>query len=93
MIAESGHFPHLAEFYYHEVLARAMSANRRLAREAIREGELAGEQLVRFPQIIGAPVVVTLVGRTRYHGFLRNCSALGEPFWAEDRSGPAQTPT
>jgi AcrR family transcriptional regulator len=61
MIAESGHFPHLAEFYYREVLARAMSAIRRLAREAIREGELAGEQLVRFPQIIGAPVVVTLL--------------------------------
>ena len=43
MIAESGRFPHLAEFYYREVLARAMSAIRRLAREAIREGELAGE--------------------------------------------------
>ena len=69
MIAESGHFPHLAEFYYHEVLARAMSAIRRLAREAIREGELAGEQLVRFPQIIGAPVVVTLLWTTLFDKF------------------------
>jgi hypothetical protein len=43
-----------------------MSAIRRLAREAIREGELAGEQLVRFPQIIGAPVVVTLLWTTLF---------------------------
>jgi AcrR family transcriptional regulator len=69
MIAESGRFPDLAEFYYHEVLARAMSAIRRLAREAIREGELAGEQLVRFPQIIGAPVVVTLLWTTLFDKF------------------------
>jgi hypothetical protein len=33
------------------------------------------------------------IGRTRRDGLIRNCSALGEPFWAEDRSGPAQTPT
>jgi AcrR family transcriptional regulator len=69
MIAESGRFPHLAEFYYREVLARAMSAIRRLAREAIRGGELAGEQLVRFPQIIGAPVVVTLLWTTLFDKF------------------------
>jgi AcrR family transcriptional regulator len=69
MIAESGRFPHLAEFYYHEVLARAMSAIRRLAREAVREGELAGEQLERFPQIIGAPVVVTLLWTTLFDKF------------------------
>jgi hypothetical protein len=69
MIAESGRFPHLAEFYYREVLARAMSAIRRLAREAIRGGELAGEQLVRFPQIIGAPVVVTLLWTTLFDNF------------------------
>ena len=69
MIAESGRFPHLAEFYYREVLARAMSAIRRLAREAIREGELAGEQLVRFPQIIGAPLVVTLLWTTLFDKF------------------------
>jgi hypothetical protein len=39
------------------------------AREAIREGELAGEQLVRFPQIIGAPMVVTLLWTTLFDKF------------------------
>jgi AcrR family transcriptional regulator len=69
MIAESGRFPHLAEFYYREVVARAMGAIRRLAREAIRAGELPGEELVRFPQIIGAPIVVTLLWTTLFDKF------------------------
>jgi AcrR family transcriptional regulator len=61
MIAESERFPHLSEFYYREVLSPAMSAISRLAREAIKAGELTGDELVRFPQIIGAPLVVTLL--------------------------------
>jgi hypothetical protein len=69
MIAESGRFPQLAEFYYREVLARAMGAIRRLAREASRTGELPGDELVRFPQIIGAPVVVTLLWTTIFDKF------------------------
>jgi AcrR family transcriptional regulator len=69
MIAESGRFPQLAEFYYREVVARAMEAIRGMAREAIRSGELSGEQLMRFPQIIGAPVVVTLLWTTLFDKF------------------------
>src|ERR1700724_4819142 len=33
------------------------------------------------------------VGGTRDHGLLRDRPALGEPFRADGRSGPAQTPT
>jgi AcrR family transcriptional regulator len=69
MIAESGRFPHLSEFYYREVLSRAMSAIRRLAREAVRQGELQGDQLIRFPQIIGAPIIVTLLWSTLFEKF------------------------
>jgi AcrR family transcriptional regulator len=69
MIAESGRFPNLSEFYYREVLSRAMSAIRRLAREAVRAGELPDDQLVRFPQIIGAPLVVTLLWSTLFEKF------------------------
>jgi AcrR family transcriptional regulator len=69
MLAESGRFPHLAEFYYREVLEPVMGAIRRLAAEAERNGELAGDQLVRFPQIIGAPVVVTLLWTTLFEKF------------------------
>ena len=69
IIAESGRFPNLSEFYYREVLSRAMSAIRRLAREAVRAGELPGDQLVRFPQIIGAPLVVTFLWSTLFEKF------------------------
>jgi AcrR family transcriptional regulator len=69
MLAESGRFPALAEFYYREVVARAMDAIRRLAREAIQRGELPGDQLLRFPQIIGAPIVVTLLWNTLFDKF------------------------
>ena len=69
MIAESGRFPHFSEFYYREVLSRAMSAVRRLAREAVRQGELPGNQLIRFPQIIGAPIVVTLLWSSLFEKF------------------------
>jgi AcrR family transcriptional regulator len=69
MLAESGRFPDLAEFYYREVVARAMAAVRRLARQAISEGELAGDELVRFPQIIGAPMLVTLVWTALFDKF------------------------
>lgn len=69
MIAESGRFPQLAEFYYREILQRAMSAISRLARQAMERGELAGDELTRFPQIIGAPVVLTLVWSTLFERF------------------------
>jgi AcrR family transcriptional regulator len=69
MIAESGRFPHLAEFYYREVLARAMAGVRSLARQAIRDGELAGDELLRFPQIIGAPMVVALLWSALFEEF------------------------
>jgi AcrR family transcriptional regulator len=69
MLAESGRFPHLAEFYYREVLEPVMGAIRRLAAEALRSGELPGDHLVRFPQIIGAPVVVTLLWTTLFEKF------------------------
>jgi AcrR family transcriptional regulator len=69
MIAESGRFPELAEFYYHEVLERAMSTIERLAREGKENGELTGDALIRFPQLIGAPVVLTLVWGVLFERF------------------------
>jgi AcrR family transcriptional regulator len=69
MIAESGRFPNLAEFYYREVLQRAMKAIERLAGHGLENGELAGDELIRFPQIVGAPVLLTLVWTTLFDRF------------------------
>jgi AcrR family transcriptional regulator len=60
MIAEGRRFPKLAEFYYHEVLARVISAVRALLRRAAARGEVP-EGLADFPQIIAAPGLVAII--------------------------------
>ena len=61
IIAEGPRFPALAEFYYREVIARVMKAVRGLMRRAVERGELKSDALVRFPQILAAPGVVSVV--------------------------------
>lgn len=80
IIAESGRFPELAEFYYREVLQRAMKAIEGLAREARNTGELPGDALIRFPQLVAAPIALTLIW-----------SILFERFAALDRSALLRT--
>lgn len=60
MIAEGPRFPKLAEFYYHEVLARIIAAVRALLERAAARGE-APAGLAEFPQIIAAPGLVAIV--------------------------------
>jgi AcrR family transcriptional regulator len=60
MIAEGRRFPHIAEFYYREVLARALAAVRGLLARAARRGEVPAG-LVDFPQIIAAPALVAII--------------------------------
>jgi len=60
MIAEGRRFPKLAEFYYHEVLARVLAAMRKLLARAVERGE-APAALVDFPQIIAAPGLVAII--------------------------------
>jgi len=61
IISEGARFPALAEFYYREVLTRIISAVRKLLRRGFERGELASDALVRFPQLLGAPLVVALI--------------------------------
>ena len=61
IISEGPRFPNLAEFYYREVLSRVIAALRALFRRAAARGELAGDAVVRFPQLIGAPAIVAII--------------------------------
>jgi len=61
IISEGPRFPALAEFYYREVLTRIIAAVRKLLRRGFERGELKSEALVRFPQLLGAPLVVGLI--------------------------------
>jgi len=60
MIAEGPRFPHIAEFYYREVLARIVAAMRGLLSRAAARGE-APAGLVDFPQIIAAPGLLAII--------------------------------
>jgi AcrR family transcriptional regulator len=61
IITEGGRFPKLAEFYYREVLSRMLGVVRKLAQRAFERGELRADAPVRFPQLVGAPVMVAIV--------------------------------
>jgi AcrR family transcriptional regulator len=61
ILTEGRRFPQLAEFYYREVLSRAIAAFRQLMRGAVERGELKSDALARFPQLMGAPAIVAIL--------------------------------
>ena len=69
ILSEGPRFPHLAEFYYREVLSRILVAVRGLARRAVERGELASDAVLRFPQLIGAPAVVAILWNALFERF------------------------
>jgi hypothetical protein len=66
VLAESGRFPQLAEFYHREVVSRGMALIRALAERARARGEFAGDEIVRFPQLVIAPGLVALLWATLF---------------------------
>jgi len=69
VIAESGRFPELAEFYYREVVARGMALLRAAAERAVAQGELSSDELARFPQLVVAPGLVAFLWATLFERF------------------------
>jgi AcrR family transcriptional regulator len=61
IISEGPRFPAFAEFYYREVLAHILKAVRARLARAVERGEIDGDELVRFPQLLGAPGIVAIV--------------------------------
>jgi len=61
IVTEGARFPALAEFYYGEVLSRVMNGVRAFMRRAVARGEVRGDALIRFPQLMGAPAVVAIL--------------------------------
>ncbi len=61
MITEGPRFPALAEFYYREVVGRAVPAIRIVMRRAAERGELPNDALARFPQLLVAPALMTII--------------------------------
>jgi len=61
IITEGARFPELAEFYYHEVIARVLPPVRERLRLAAKRGELANDALARFPQLLVAPALTAII--------------------------------
>jgi AcrR family transcriptional regulator len=62
MIAEGSRFPSLAEFYYRNVIERALGAMRGLLQRAVAQGELpADTPLLQFPQLLVTPVLFAII--------------------------------
>jgi AcrR family transcriptional regulator len=61
MMTEGPRFPALAEFYYRNVVERALKGMRVLLTAAIERGELRDDALLRFPQLIVAPAMMAVV--------------------------------
>lgn len=61
ILTEGQRFPALAEFYYRNVVERAMAAMRGLMLRARQRGEIADDNLVQFPQLVIAPVITAII--------------------------------
>lgn len=61
VLIEGRRFPKVAEFYYREIVARAMAAMRKLIARAIERGEIENDAILKFPQLIIAPALVAIV--------------------------------
>jgi AcrR family transcriptional regulator len=94
IIAEGPRFPAIAEFHYRNVVARILPLIRTLAERAVARGELPGDALVRFPQLIAGPLLLAVIWDAMFAGidpldvrsFLR---AYGEVLTAGARGKPS----
>jgi len=64
ILSEGPRFPAIAEFYYREVVGRVLAILRPILQRAAARGELPHDGLVRFPQLIVAPMLVAIM----WHG-------------------------
>jgi AcrR family transcriptional regulator len=61
IIAEGPRFPRIAEFYYRNVVGRIMPLVAKLAERAAKRGEIASDAVARYPQLVAAPLLMTVI--------------------------------
>ena len=81
VMTEGPRFPQLAEFHYENVVKRAITAMRALLTAAHARGELRNDALVRFPQLVVAPAMMSIIWSGLFDRFAtaRRCRADGGP--------------
>lgn len=61
VVTEGHRFPDIARLYHDKVIRRAMGLLRRIVERGIVRGEFAHDELLRFPQLFAAPLLVAVV--------------------------------
>jgi AcrR family transcriptional regulator len=61
IISEGPRFPAIAQFYYREVVSRGVGLMRALAKSAHERREFASDAPARFPQLIVAPLLLSVI--------------------------------
>ncbi len=61
MIAEGPKHPDLTRWYWDNVLSRGLAALQRLLRRGVESGEIAPSAIERFPQLLVAPVMFSVI--------------------------------
>ena len=61
IISEGPRFPALAEFYFREVVSQGLKLMQAVARRGVASGEFASDAAVRFPQLIVAPLLMSVI--------------------------------
>ncbi len=69
ILTEGQRFPHLAGFYYREVIGRVLPPLRKRLRRAAETGELASDGLARFPQLLVAPALLAILWNGLFERF------------------------
>lgn len=61
IIADGTRFPELADFYYDEVISRAMSSTRIIIHKGIETGEFRETAFVDYPMLLQAPIILSML--------------------------------
>jgi len=61
VLTEGRRFPRIAEFYHREVISKGLALVGGIARQAHKRGELSSDDLVKFPHLVFAPLVMSLL--------------------------------
>jgi AcrR family transcriptional regulator len=61
LLTEGHRFPELAATYHDEVISRGMALIRAIVDRGIRRGEFRNDALVRFPQLLAAPLLLAVL--------------------------------
>ncbi|HEY0439014.1 MAG TPA: TetR/AcrR family transcriptional regulator, partial [Xanthobacteraceae bacterium] len=69
IVTEGPRFPALAHIYYREVPARVLPVIRAVLERAHRRGEIPGDALARFPQLLIAPGLVGILWNSLFERF------------------------